>query len=171
MPKYCLFLLAFLIFLPTLSQARVVSPEHGREKIVIDRMRTPSDTESRAAYCLGALNAQKNNSLSGLKTLQPIQSIEDERIAREIQKDNIKRLENFINPRLGLIDNASLFAARAQGARDFKQIERLGLFPRCEKRCAGDDVDDKNECITHCLDETPMFGRVDGCNRLDFLPY
>lgn len=120
-------LFALVLIFATLSV-----PVMARE----ERIRTPNAVESRAAYCLAVLRDQKNSGQS-LRFLDPIGNPMAERMEQDNLRDNINRLQNFITPRLRLIDNGSMVTAQMQGKRIQGIYARLSwerIAPRCVRR-------------------------------------
>lgn len=149
-------LFALVLIFATLSV-----PVMARE----ERIRTPNAVESRAAYCLAVLRDQKNSGQS-LRFLDPIGNPMAERMEQDNLRDNINRLQNFITPRLRLIDNGSMVTAQMQGQKDSRDLRTSFLGKDCTALCKADDA-----CVEACLDKSDLYRRVSQCDDLDFLPY
>ena len=117
-----------------------------------DEIRTPSDKESKAAYCLGVLQDWRNSSLS-LRYHDFNKDAGEQYEENERLKDDIKRLESYVIPRQRYVDIHSMHLAEARGRKDLKTLQNSDLFFECRQSCAKpenrDDADCKQDNYSH----------------------
>lgn len=133
-------------------------------------IRTPSDKESRAAYCLGVLKDWRNSSMS-LRYHDFDKAAGEQYEEKEKLKDDIKRLESYVLPRQRYVDIHSLHLAEARGRKDLKTLQNSDLFFDCSNFCALQENRDKPDCKQDCVEKDDLYKRVTSCRDLDFLPY
>ena len=153
-----------------------------------DRIRTttgrviPSDTELKAAYCMGLIGVQREEFSRDAERLnRGAREQSNPELAKILENglritnehlqelsDNHNRIVSFISPRRRYLDPVSLLAAVEQGRADWEIQKSSSTASQCLSQC-GDDP--SGTCVEECMLQDDLSRRVSSCRDLSFLPY
>jgi len=153
----------------------------------------PTDTELRAAYCvrvlqsditnLHSLRTQTDDADARINELPPdlrqrvLQILQETRrdLPRKISEREtaLNRMQLFILPRMGYLDNTALLAATQRADSDLQESAVVGS--RCARECSnptkGDVPDDaRASCLQACMGDG-LQSRLETCRNPKWLPF
>lgn len=123
----------------------------------------PSDTDLRAAYCIGSI--QQRITLLGSNVPEAYTASE---------RDNLNHLQAYLLPRMQYVDPLGLGAARARGQTDANALADPVLM-QCTTQCIPlgppkGTVETVKQCMAAC-DTEHRLPRIWACNDLLWLPF
>jgi hypothetical protein len=138
----------------------------------------PTDTELRAAYCLGATKVTQQLSSQMWKEMQAAHADTSQAgvlIHRNLteQDDRLDRLRAYVLPKLLADQTLQIAIASKRGENDALQLQRPEVL-QCGMQCGVADPNSPGEmaksksCLTSC---SPAAPRIWVCNDTSWLPY
>jgi|GEM_PF-1276190 len=126
----------------------------------------PTNTDLKAVYCLTISNGSLK-SIALAESMMPMFPLDkQEEIRRDLatRRENLKRLQSYLFPRLKYLDFDSLVVAeqRAQQDTEAAKNEMLACVTACvDKRCTDQCFDSPSAATI----------RVRSCNEISWLPF
>lgn len=135
----------------------LAGPIHARAQ------QPPTDTDLKAAYCIGVTQ----QTLSLIPSDLPAS-------ASESMRDRLQHLQQYLLPRMPYIDPLGIAAARSRGQGDAASAttpEALACAARCPVPPANTDpLEAMKQCALSC-DTGHRLPRIWACNDLSWLPF
>jgi hypothetical protein len=131
-----------------------------------DAQQLPTDTELRAAYCVGFANA-------AAPTTREIESDRNTpasvRLVSQKHREDTDRMRRYLLPRMYYIDTISVVAAMGQGKSDwFASMRRSETCAsECEAQHLG-TAEAGGACMHSCIGNDDKFAK---CRDTSWLPY
>ena len=119
----------------------------------------PTDTDLKAAYCIGVLQQELAQMPPGI----PASAVQG-------QQEQIRHLQAYVIPRTQYIDPLGLAVARTRGQNDAKVLTDPDM-QACSLPCATQpNADALRQCVLSC-DTQHRLPRMWACNDLSWLPF
>ncbi|MDM0029645.1 hypothetical protein [Variovorax saccharolyticus] len=135
---------------------------------------TPTDIELRTAYCIPVLQQAVQDSALLAQAYPDGQWKDWSAEAAAGLNDKLKRLQAYLEPKIGTFDQPTLTVAAERGKLDVDVAAQaqLSCFKQCESSKPAQGLDDRyTKCLSSCQAANPVVARTRACHRLDWLPF
>jgi hypothetical protein len=155
--------------------ALAASAAHSQDSLSI-----PTDTDLRAAYCIGIIQAQARTLSATISTLDKDNTAAQQAVQKWMrdEQDELQHLQGYLFPRMDYVDPTALAIAHARADHDLAWIQQPEV-QACAAKCASvtpapslsrDEIlAGVSACTRACSPE--KFTRIWSCGDLSWLPF
>jgi hypothetical protein len=139
-----------------------------------EQTQPPSDTDLKAAYCMGVVQGQIDIFQSAFPSLASGGADVPQGALNGWREynDRLTHLKSYLFPRLPYLDPTGLLVARNRAQQDMQQLQApdaLACSQKCANVTSSGAIEEAKRCLLSCNPE--RLPRIWACNDLSWLPF